>query len=257
MTDPEAMERFQALYADHHAAVYAYAVSRVGRQLADEVVSETFLVAWRRLADVPAPVLPWLLTVARNTACSQFRGSARQRSISAELRAWVTEAELSAPDVADEVAERIAVLAALAALPEADRELLTLVAWHGLKPAEAARVVGCSTAAYFVRLHRARRRLERAMADPPEPVGSAERIGLTEPVGPPEPADPSERIDLAEPAGSPERIGLAGRAGLTGPVGPPGPADLAGPAGPPGPAGSPDSVRLGDPVLAHREEQTR
>jgi RNA polymerase sigma-70 factor (ECF subfamily) len=66
VTDPEAMERFQALYAGHHAAVYAYAVSRVGRQLADEVVSETFLVAWRRLADVPAPALPWLLTVARN-----------------------------------------------------------------------------------------------------------------------------------------------------------------------------------------------
>ena len=61
VTDPEAMERFQALYAGHHAAVYAYAVSRVGRQLADEVVSEVFLVAWRRLADVPAPPLPWLL----------------------------------------------------------------------------------------------------------------------------------------------------------------------------------------------------
>jgi len=213
VTDPEAMERFQALYADHHAAVYAYAVSRVGRQLADEVVSETFLVAWRRLADVPAPALPWLLTVARNTACSQFRGTARQRSIGAELRAWVTEAELSAPDVADEVAERAAVLAALAALPEADRELLTLVAWHGLKPAEAAQVVGCSTAAYFVRLHRARRRLERAMADPPEPAI----------------ADPPERS-------------------VTGP---------SGPAGPPEPAGSPDSARLGDPVLAHREEQAR
>src|ERR1051326_8454615 len=100
------MERFQALYAGHHAAVYAYAVSRVGRQLADEVVSEVFLVAWRRLADVPAPALPWLLTVARNPAVRQFRGSARQGALSAELRAWVTEAELSAPDVADQVTER-------------------------------------------------------------------------------------------------------------------------------------------------------
>jgi len=134
---------------------------------------------------------------------------------------------LSAPDVADEVAERTAVLAALAALPAADMELLTLVAWHGLKPAEAARVVGCSTAAYFVRLHRARRRLERAMADPPEP------------------ADPPERVDLAEPADPAQRIGLAE------------PADPAERAGPPGPAGSPDSARLGDPVLAHQEEQTR
>jgi RNA polymerase sigma-70 factor (ECF subfamily) len=236
VTDPEAMERFQALYADHHAAVYAYAVSRVGRQLADEVVSETFLVAWRRLADVPAPALPWLLTVARNTACSQFRGSARQRSISAELRAWVTEAELSAPDVADEVAERATVLAALAALPEADRELLTLVAWHGLKPSEAAQVVGCSTAAYFVRLHRARRRLERAMAGPPD----------SDP-GPPEPAvGPPERA-----AGPPGRTS-DGRPGSV-------PASTSGPAraAPCAATDSPDPARLGGPVLAHREERSR
>ena len=248
MADPGAMERFQALYADHHAAVYAYAVSRAGRQLADEVVSEVFLVAWRRLADVPAPALPWLLTVARNTACSQFRGSARQRSISAELRAWVTEAELSAPDVADEVAERTAVLAALAALPEADRELLTLVAWHGLKPGEAAQVVGCSTAAYFVRLHRARRRLERAMADPPEPApGPAGRTP-----GPPErtPGPPERTPGPAGPTpGPPERTG----AGRSGPASPSGPARAA----PRAATDSPDSARLGDPVLAHREEQTR
>src|SRR5215472_2226148 len=194
LTDQAAIERFQALYAEHHARVYAYAVSRVGRQLADEVVSEVFLVAWRRLADVPAPALPWLLTVARSTASSQFRGSARQRSISAEMRAWVTEAELSEPDVADAVSERLSVLTALAALPEADRELLTLVAWHDLKPNEAARVVGCSTATYFVRLHRARRRLERAMADPTGRAGPPERVA----------ADPPERAvsDLPGRAGT-------------------------------------------------------
>ena len=238
MTDQAAIERFQALYAQHHARVYAYAVSRVGRQLADEVVSEVFLVAWRRLADVPAPALPWLLTVARNTACSQFRGSARQRSISAEMRAWVTDAELSEPDVADAVSERLSVLTALAALPEADRELLTLVAWHGLKPNEAARVVGCSTAAYFVRLHRARRRLERAMADPPERA-------VTDPPGravanSPEHAraDPPGRAVADAPgraaAVPPERAvsDLPGRAS----------------------ADCPDAARLGHPVLAHRRE---
>ena len=256
MTDPEAMERFQALYADHHAAVYAYAVSRAGRQLADEVVSETFLVAWRRLAEVPAQALPWLLTVARNTACSQFRGSAKQRSISAELRAWVTEAELSAPDVADEVAERTAVLAALAALPEADRELLTLVAWHGLKPAEAARVVGCSTAAYFVRLHRARRRLERAMADPPERVGP-QTAGQPERACPPQAAGPPERACPSQAAGPPERARPPQAAGPPQRARPPRLVGLPRAAGPPEPAGPPDSARLGDPVLAHREEQAR
>jgi len=256
LTDQAAIERFQALYAQHHARVYAYAVSRVGRQLADEVVSEVFLVAWRRLADVPAPALPWLLTVARNTACSQFRGSARQRSISAEMRAWVTEAELSEPDVADAVSERLSVLTALAALPEADRELLTLVAWHGLKPNEAARVVGCSTAAYFVRLHRARRRLERAMADPPERA-------VTDPPGravadAPEHAraDPPERAvaDAPEHArADPPGRAVAGPPGRAAAV-PPERAvsDLPGRAS----ADCPDAARLGHPVLAHRQERS-
>jgi len=207
LTDHAAIERFQALYADHHARVYAYAVSRVGRQLADEVVSEVFLVAWRRLADVPVPALPWLLTVARNTACSQFRGSARQRSISAEMRDWVTEAE-------------------------------------------------CSTATYFVRLHRARRRLERAMADPPEPTapGPQDRAvsGPPEPAvaGPPECAatDPPER---AMP-GPPDRDlpDLPGRDVADLPERDM--ADLPGRTS----ADSPGAARLGHPVLAHRKERS-
>ncbi len=165
MTDPEAVQRFEDLYGRHYRRVYAYAVSKAGRQLADEVTSEVFLIAWRRLASVPEYPLPWLLAVARNVITGQFRTAARQRSVAAELRAWVKEQPAS-PDVADEVSERIWVLTALAALPEADRELLTLAAWHGLSARAAAQVVGCSTATYFVRLHRARHRLERALADP-------------------------------------------------------------------------------------------
>lgn len=189
MTDPEPIERFQALYIRHHGQVYAYAVSRAGHQLADEVVSEVFLIAWRRLAELPAPPLPWLLGVTRNVIISQFRASARQRSLAAELRAWVSEAELSAADIAEEVSERICVLDALARLPDADRELLTLVAWHGLTPREAAQVVGCSTATYFVRLHRARRRLERAMSDGQGSQDRASAPGGTghRPVTPPTP----------------------------------------------------------------------
>jgi RNA polymerase sigma-70 factor (ECF subfamily) len=162
LADEDAIERFTVLYDEHYSHVYAYAVSRFGRQLADEVISEVFLIAWQRICDVPQPALPWLLTVARNTGLSQFRAAARQRSIAAELAAWASEAEA---DVATEVAHRLTVITALALLSEQDRELLTLVAWHGLSAPAAAQVVGCSAAAYFVRLHRARRRLERAMTD--------------------------------------------------------------------------------------------
>jgi len=58
--------RFTAIYDDCRQRVWAYAAARAGRQIADEVVSETFAVAWRRLRDVPDPPLPWLLGVARN-----------------------------------------------------------------------------------------------------------------------------------------------------------------------------------------------
>ena len=165
MDDRDAIERFTGLYDGYRPRVYAYAVSRGGRQMADEVVSEVFLVAWRKLDELPDDPLPWLLVTARNVIGNEFRAAVRQESLTAELRSWVSE---TAMDVADEVSERQAVLRALAALPEADRELLTLSAWHGLSPRDAASVVGCSGATYFVRLHRARRRLEKAMADSPE-----------------------------------------------------------------------------------------
>lgn len=164
MTHPDDVKRFAALYDENCGRVYAYAVSKAGRQLADEIVSEVFLIAWRRFADLPDPPLPWLLVVARNVAASQFRAAVREQSIAAEMKAWTSQAELTVTDIAEQVADRIAVLTALAALPASDRELLTLVAWHGLSAKSAARVAGCSTAAYFVRLHRARRRLELAVA---------------------------------------------------------------------------------------------
>jgi len=161
VTEADASRRFTTMYDAHHAQVYAYAVSRAGRQLADDVVSDTFLVAWRKLPTVPASPLPWLLGVARNVLRERYRDEVRQASLAAELRAWADEA---AADVADGVAERAAVLAALARLTDDDRELLTLVAWHNLSARAAARVVGCSTATFFVRLHRARKRLQAALA---------------------------------------------------------------------------------------------
>ncbi|GGZ51688.1 hypothetical protein GCM10010387_52360 [Streptomyces inusitatus] len=170
----EEADRFTAMYDACRGRVWAYAVSRAGRQIADEVVSETFAVAWRRWADVPRTPLPWLLGVARNILRDTVRAEVRRESFAAELGEWT---ERSAPgggadDVAEEVADRNALLGALATLDEDDREVLILAAWHGLTPAEAASVVGCSSAAMRVRLHRARKRLTRAV-DLAEPAAGA------------------------------------------------------------------------------------
>ncbi|WP_019633497.1 RNA polymerase sigma factor [Actinomadura atramentaria] len=157
--------RFTAMYDACRQRVWAYAAARAGRETADEVVSETFAVAWRRLDDVPDPALPWLLGVARNVLLADHRARARRDASAAELRRWARPAT---GDVGAEVAERLAVVRALASLSEDDREILLLVAWQGMAPRDAARVVGISQAAFRVRLHRARRRLLRAAeAEPP------------------------------------------------------------------------------------------
>ena len=159
MTHPSARERFAGLFVRHHRQVYAYAVSRAGRDVADDIVSDTFLVAWRRLDVVPADPLPWLLGVARNVTQERYRDAARQLSLLSQAPVAIEG------DIAEGVAERAVTLAALDALRAEDREVLTLVGWHGLSAKEAAQVVGCATATFVVRLHRARRRFEQVFAE--------------------------------------------------------------------------------------------
>ncbi|MFD0629773.1 RNA polymerase sigma factor [Streptomyces sanglieri] len=81
-------DRFTAIYDGCRQRVWAYVVSRAGRQVADEVVNETFTVAWRKLDDVPESPLPWLLGVARNILRDNIRAEARRASFAAELRSW-------------------------------------------------------------------------------------------------------------------------------------------------------------------------
>ena len=130
-------------------------------------------------------VLPWLLVVTRNLLRESHREALRRESMEAELLTWSSRAEQMVVDVAESVVERAVVLPALASLSDLDREVLTLVAWHGLSSHQASRVLGCSRPAFFVRLHRARRRLEDAIrqfgADPaPRPAGRAELVSRKE-----------------------------------------------------------------------------
>ncbi len=162
MTRREA--RFAALYQDRHAAIHAYAARRVGPHAADEIAAETFLVAWRRWDAIPAEPLPWLYGVARNVVLRHWEQSARQQRAREAL-------DRERPPVAQlaEEADDPPLWEAWAQLRPADREVLALVAWEELPVADAARVLGCSAAVFSVRLHRARRRLERLLAASTEP----------------------------------------------------------------------------------------
>jgi RNA polymerase sigma-70 factor (ECF subfamily) len=149
-------ERLEALFRRHHSAVAAYARRRAPSEAVDDVVASTFLVAWRRLDEVPAGALPWLLAVARNVIATQHRGSRRRGALRTRLEG--AESGASPPEDADD-----RVTAALGRLSERDREAITLIAWDGLRPAEAAAVLSQSAATFRVRLHRAKRRLRREL----------------------------------------------------------------------------------------------
>ncbi len=167
MSDP--IQRFTELYDEHYRPVLRYALQHADPEYAEDVASETFLIAWRRLADVPEPPLPWLLGVARNLLRQQFGRARRRRRLADQISALTTEADLYAWDTGEHVVERAAALDAFGSLRGADVEALTLVTWLGLDAAEAAAVVGCSTHAFTARLHRARKRLTDALqrTEPP------------------------------------------------------------------------------------------
>jgi RNA polymerase sigma-70 factor, ECF subfamily len=154
-SDHDPRLRFEAVFRRHHPQVLAYAIRRSPEEAAD-VVSEVFLTAWRRLDDLPADALPWLLGVARRVIANMRRASTRRPSVPIADPATVADAGSS-------VIERVAVAEAFRGLSDADREVLMLVAWDGLPAARAARVLGCSVPAFHVRLHRARTRLTRAL----------------------------------------------------------------------------------------------
>jgi RNA polymerase sigma-70 factor (ECF subfamily) len=153
-------DRFRRLFAATERDLLAYAVRRVERaEDAADVVAETFLVAWRRLDDVPRgdEARLWLYGVARRQLANQRRGQLRRSRLADRLRAELPAAIAGALGPED---HRVAaVRAALARLEEEDREILRLTSWEGLTPAEIASVLGVPGVTVRSRLHRARKRM--------------------------------------------------------------------------------------------------
>lgn len=166
MTDREA-ERggFDALYARFCDDVFRYALRRTNNDAdAEDILAETFAVAWRRLKDVPdGKELPWLYGVARRVLANQRRSSGRLDRLRARLQAEQL-ADRPAPSeegLARDVLDRLA---------DPDQEVLRLALWEELTPSEIAVALGITENAVYIRLHRARQRFavlfEREAGEP-------------------------------------------------------------------------------------------
>ena len=166
--EPEQV-RFERLYAEHGRDVLAYAVRRAtDAQDAADVVADTFLVAWRRLDDLPLgdTARLWLYGVARHVLANQQRSERRRERLAERLR---RELPGALQDVSPPASSTNAIRAALSQLGPEDQEILRLCGWEELTPGEIATVLGISNVAARSRLFRARRRLQAVLARVPEP----------------------------------------------------------------------------------------
>jgi RNA polymerase sigma factor (sigma-70 family) len=162
-------ERSADLFDRHAPHIYRYLARRAGRQVADDLVAETFLAAfakWDRYDFSDRDARSWLYGIATNLVGQHRRDEARQYRIT---QAAATEPEV--PGHADRVAAdvtaqaiRTLLTAALAALPAGDRDVLLLVAWEQLTYAEVSRALGIPVGTVQSRLHRARTKVRQVLA---------------------------------------------------------------------------------------------
>lgn len=161
--DPDAFDRF---VARHRAAVFRYLRTKTNDADAEDALQHTFVQAWRNAATIVVAdsARPWLFTVARNAVARQQRRAVPVSQHEEDLGRLGELAGFAADDAtpqrfAEAAEERSVVQAALASLPEQDREILTLRDLEQLPGERVAELLSLTLPAMKSRLHRARLRL--------------------------------------------------------------------------------------------------
>jgi RNA polymerase sigma factor (sigma-70 family) len=178
--DPDA---FGELFDGNARVVHGLAFRLTGSgHEAEEVVSLTFLEAWRlrgRVEPDGESLRPWLLGITVNVVRNFTRASRRHQAAMARLPDPGTT-----PDFADEVASRLddsarlaAVRAAFGRLRPDEQDVVALCAWSGLDYAAAAAALGIPVGTVRSRLSRARRRLREMAGAPGEPGAGGGQLG--------------------------------------------------------------------------------
>ncbi len=171
ISDAEAIDAdFAALFDRHAVAVHRYLARRIGTTIADDLLAQTFLVAYERRAgyDRSRPnARPWLYGIATNLLRRHQRDEVRQYQALARTGIDpVTECHASrVADQVDAGAWSKDLAAALAALAASDREVLLLFAWAELSYSEIADALDIPVGTVRSRLHRTRAAVRTALAD--------------------------------------------------------------------------------------------
>ena len=165
-------ERFAAVFDRHAPTIHRYLARRLGGQVADDLLGETFLIAFggRGRYDPAFPdARPWLYGIATNLAGRRRREEAREYRLRAALGPPAEQA-CHAEQVAAQVtaqAQNARLAAALAALSPGDRDVLLLIAWESLSYEEVAAALGIPVGTVRSRLNRARKKVRAQLGHTP------------------------------------------------------------------------------------------
>ena len=175
VTDTEREKRMRTLAALVADPVRRYLHRRTDTGTADDVLSDTLLVCWRRLDAVPDDALPWAIVVARQCLNNARRAERRRTRLIGRIIAIDPPPEAADDNAAASIVESTTVDArvttALANLRRDDAEILRLWAWDELTSPQLAVVLGISANAAAIRLHRAKGRLKLELLKSDTPTG--------------------------------------------------------------------------------------
>lgn len=166
-------EAFAELYDRHAASLHRYVTRRLGADLADDVVGETFLIAFRRRGGYDtgrAEARPWLYGIAANLISRHRRSELRAyRALARSGADPVAQGYAADPDAVDgrltAQAAGAALSSALRGLSDGDRHVLLLIAWEDFSYEEVADALGIPVGTVRSRLNRARRKMRSALGD--------------------------------------------------------------------------------------------
>jgi RNA polymerase sigma-70 factor (ECF subfamily) len=166
MSLDKADQEFARLVDDNRRALHRYVLRRLADvESSDDVVVDTFVVAWRKRSELPPRdrELPWLFSIAFRVISNHRRARDRQNRLYWRL---ALEREVTPNDDETPRAESELLLKAMHELAEIDQELLQLVYWEKLKYRDVAVVLGISENAVAIRATRAKKSLRKLLNDP-------------------------------------------------------------------------------------------
>ena len=152
----------RVLFTRHNVRIYRFVLQLTGnRSIAEEIVRDVFLEAWRHAArfGMKSQVSTWLLAIARNKALTTLRRRSESQLGNADFPLTIEDPADNPEECLDKQDRGRTLRLCLKQLSRPHREVIDLVYYHGKSVGEVAEIVGIPAGTVKTRMHYARSRM--------------------------------------------------------------------------------------------------